>query len=182
MSTEQHEEQADPRKVLHDRMRSLHRHRQELQRLEALRDDELDRIHRWFDDVSHGERERIAQLTAEVEQWAKEHRTDRAKSFKTPWGTVSTRVNSKGRAVVYDEAALIEWCEENGYLAPPPPPKPDIAAIRAQFTEVYDLSHDGSGIGSIILRADPETDAPLAVLPGLRIEGIGDVTATVGGE
>lgn len=172
------EEEIDPRKRLFDAMRRRARHVEELAKLAALRDDELDRTNRWWEDVSHGELREIERLNAEIEAWAREHRTDRVKSWKTPFGTVSTRENSKGRVVIDDEADLLAWCEENGYLRPPAAPKPDIDAIRKQFTEIYDID----GVARIVLATDRETDEPLTVLPGVYVEGIGEITVTVGGD
>lgn len=170
-------DERDPRADLHAKMRSLHRHRQELARLEALRADELDRIELWWADVSHGETQRIAQLEAEITEWARAHRDPRTKSFKTPWGTVSTRENTIGRVVVDDEAALIEWAEENGYLKPPAAPKVDIDAIRRQFEQA-----EVAGRDVLVVRTDAETGAPEVLVPGLHIEGIGDVSVRIGGE
>ncbi len=163
---QQPDEAEDPRKALHRKMQSLDRHERELARLDALRIDELDRIERWFDDVSAGERRRITELRLEIEAWAKDQRTDRVKSWKTPWGTVSTNENSVGRVVIDDDAAAREWASAHGVLNPPKPaPEPtiDVAALR-KLTHIED--------GKLI---DP-TGAPV---PGVHVEGAGSIGVSI---
>lgn len=150
-------------------IKQLARHEKALERISRQRDEELQQVHEWFDDRSHGEVLEIARLRNEIEAWAAAHRTDADKSWVTPWGSVKT-VATKGTTVIDDEPLLLAWCEENGYLAKPSKPKPDITAIRRQFGTVID--------GRIVLAArQGEDDEPdmvaVATLPGVHVE-VGD--------
>lgn len=139
----------------------LSRHREQLSKLEALRDAEIQRANDWFADAASGELNQIERLMGEIEQWALAHRTDKEKSWATPGGKVATRV-SRGRLVIVDEDALRAWCEVNGALVEKPPAI-DSKAVRDAAETVVD--------GQLIVEGE--------IVPGAAIEGEGDVTVTV---
>ena len=147
-------------------VKQLARHEALLQRYERQRDAELQLVHDWFEDRSHGEVLEVARLRNEIEAWAVAHRTDANKSWVTPWGTVKT-VATKGQTVIDNEAELLAWCDENGYLAKPPNPKPDLIAIRGHYGTVID--------GRIVLVARQGDDCepsmvPVTTLPGVHVD------------
>lgn len=167
MSDEQQPTPEDPQKQMHRAMRSLENHERELARLDALRVDELDRIERWFDDVSAGERRRITELRNEIEALAKMMRTDRTKSWKTPWGTVSTNENSVGRVVVDDERAFYGWAMKHGVLNDEKPAPPRTVNIKAA-RNLTQVTEDGRLV-------DPTGE----LVPGVHIEGAGEIGVTI---
>jgi hypothetical protein len=166
-------QEPDPRKQLNDATRHLERHRIEMVRLDELRAYEMARIDAWYDDMASGELAEIARLEAEIEQWAIAHRTDRTKSWKTPWAQVTTRPKA-GKAVIDDERLLVAWCEQNGYLAAPPPPKADIKAIRAQ----YEVTPSGNIVSAWTTDEDGER-AVASMIPGVHVEGADEIGVTV---
>ena len=147
-------------------LRWLRGHRDELAKLEAVRDAELARVTAWFDDRAHGDLLEAARLTAAVESWAREHRTDADKSWSTPCGKVSTRVRSGVLAVVNADS-FTAWCETNGLMLPPKPAAPDVAAVR-KITSPTLLRG-----GDLLFTEDGE------MVPGVHLEGRGDLTVTV---
>lgn len=156
----------DPQKQLHEMMRSLERHERELARLDALRADELDRIEAWFADASSGEQRRITELREQIAQWAKTNRDDETMSWKTPWGTVSTNLNSVGQTKIDDDAAARAWALRNGFLAeqkPAPERAVDVKKLRAA-TKVVD---------GRLVTGDGE------IVPGVHVEGAGEIGVAV---
>lgn len=130
MTNDEHTQDLEDRKRLHDATRRLHRHRTELGKLEQLKQVEINRIEMWFEDMASGELREIARLENEIEAWAREHRTDRVKSWDTPWGRIST-VAKKGELKVDDPNVFDNWCRANGYAKEPALPKPDVKTLRA---------------------------------------------------
>lgn len=153
----------DPRQQLFNAARQLHRHRTEIAKLEELKKVEVDRIEMWFADLASGELREIARLENEIQAWARENRTERTKSWQTPWGSVSTR-ERKGEVAVDDEAALVAWCEANDLIIPPKPqtPKPNVTELRKVAQLV-----DG------LLVVDGE------VVPGVHVEHAGDFNVSI---
>lgn len=68
-----------------------------------------DEIDRWHASVDQPLRRRAAFVTRQLEAFAIEHRTERAKTVRLPSGEIATRRAKDPVVDIVDEAAVLEW-------------------------------------------------------------------------
>ena len=116
----------------------------------------------WFDDLSSGERAECGRLRNEIEAWAREFRDDHTKSWKTPWGTISTTA-TKGKTVIDNEDELRTWAQAHKFVAPQPD-KILVGEIRKHGVLDPDT-------GMILWPSDVNViDSPYEKIPGVHVE------------
>lgn len=102
--------------------------------LQATADAECERVRAWCEQATQKDRERVAFVTAQCEQFMLQRRAeDRgAKSFTTPYGTITSREQQP--EYVRDDEALRAWAGAHGWLreAKPQPSAVDWAKLKEE--------------------------------------------------
>lgn len=141
-------------------LRSIRR-RQDAHR--ALIEPELDRLHAeiarleaWATDRNAPLAESAARIERAAEQYAIASRTDRRKSFATPYGTVQTREAGGGWEVV-NSAEVLAWAKDNA---------PDLVKSTESFVKAdANRAFTVAPTGDVVVKATGQVVPGVSVVP-----------------